>query len=118
MALHVATDIFSHSTFNLDGERIKHEYTYSEDVKDAHNTDLCKNRYVCAKQISQKLLESVPKTGIGDCSDFKLSQYNTGSNKNLCFKLKNVKKYIKEMNSTYYTKNKTYFDKMDVEALN
>ena len=115
MALHVATDTFAHSSYDLNGNRIKHnKYDKS---KDADNIDNKGNRYECAKQIAKKVLQHTYKGESGSVVDFYLSKYNTGKNKEVCFKLYRIARYIKAINSKYYEKNKTYFDKMDVSSL-
>lgn len=113
MALHVATDTFAHSAYNLNGNRIKHpdaDKAYEDKAKK-------ENRQVCAEQIAGKVLQHTLKGEAGSVVDFHLSDYNTGKDKKKCFKLIRIAKYIKAINSTYYTKNKAYFDKMDVSSV-
>ncbi len=113
MALHVATDTFAHSVYDLNGKHIKHpdaDKAYKEKEKK-------ENRQECAEQIAGKVLQHIYKGEAGSVADFRLSVYNTGKNKKKCFKLKRIARYIKAINSVYYSKNKAYFDKMDVSSV-
>ena len=114
MALHVATDTFAHSSYDLNGNRTKH---YENKAINADNVDYLPNRLDCAKQIAKKVLQHTYKGESGSVTDFYLSDYDKGKDKKICFKLYRIAKYIKAINSKYYAKNKTYFDKMDVSSL-
>ena len=115
MALHVATDTFAHSSYDLNGNRIKHNE--DDKTKDADTITVKPNREQCARQIADKVLQHIYKGDPGSVVDFRLSNYNTGKDKNVCFKLKRIARYIKAVNSIYYTRNKAYFDKMDVNSV-
>ncbi len=118
MALHVATDTFAHSSYDLNG---KHTIHYKNDKskkdKDADNIYFLPNREKCAREIADKVLGHIYKGESGTISDFRLNSYNTGKDKVKCFKLKRIARYIKAIDSKYYSKNKAYFDKMDVSSL-
>ncbi len=118
MALHVATDTFAHSSYDLNGNRTKH-YKNDKNKKDidADNIDFLPNRLDCAKQIAHKVLSHIYKGESGSVTDFRLSDYNTGKDKKKCFKLNRIARYIKAINSKYYSQNKAYFDKMDLSSV-
>ena len=113
MALHVATDTFAHSAYYLNGNRI----THPDADKATNEKGKKENRQECAEQIAGKVLQHTYKGESGTTGDFCLSIYNTGKDKKKCFKLKCISRYIKEIDSNYYTRNKAYFDKMDVSSL-
>lgn len=114
MALHVATDTFAHSSYDLNGNRTKH---YENKAINADNVKYLPNRKACAIQIADKVLKHILKGESGSVADFCLSDYDMGKNKERCFKLNRIARYIKAINSKYYQKNKAYFDKMDLSSL-
>ena len=109
MALHVATDTFAHSSFDLNGNRVTHP--------DADNLNYLKNRMECAEQIARTVLKHAYEGGAGTVGDYRLSKYSGGTNKSYCFKLKRIAKYIRTIDSVFYGNNKTYFDKMALSSI-
>lgn len=117
MALHIATDIFSHSTYNLNGERISHDVNSATGIKYAHDINYCTNRYQCAKEIVVNVLDKVTNSAAGTVADFNLSKYDAGTSLKTCFKLRRIAAYVKAVNSIYYQNHKSYFDSMAVSSL-
>lgn len=115
MALHIATDIFSHSAYNLAGQRISHSGENGS-VPYAHDETYCSNRYDCAKEIAGNVLDKIINTSAGTVGDFKLGSYDNGTSAE-CFKLRRIATYIKTINNNYYQNNKSYFDNMAVSSV-
>lgn len=62
MAMHIAADIFSHSSFK-GNTYIKHEYNVSALVKDADNINLLPERYDDASEVVRKMLSKYKEGG-------------------------------------------------------
>ncbi len=121
MALHIATDTFSHSTYTLDGKQITHDYEPSEEgeeaVKYAHDQDYCSNRYECAEKIACNVVDKVPNCYSGTVADFYLKGTYDNGTSNKCFKLKRIASYIKSCDSEFYNNHSSFFDNMAVSSL-
>lgn len=107
MALHCATDIYSHSTNRLDGTSIKHKEISPNGIKAAHDQNYYSNRYTCAQIIASQVVSNYLYSSIGSVSDFFIPSYN-GS-----FYLTNISNNIGTVDYSYYINNKSYFDRLN-----
>lgn len=114
MALHVITDVYSHSTYDLDLKYISHKKNKNGQMM-CHCKNVCSNRYECATEAAQNLINKMMSSSVGSVSDFKLKVYNKGKEKNKCFKLAKVASFVKAVDVIFYKKNKSYFDCMSFE---
>ncbi len=106
MALHCATDAFSHSANRIDqdgGTAIRHQDKEYGNKKDAHNPDVGPGRYECSKEIANKVIVNYNNSLPGYASDFVLGSYKR-------FKMTNISEYVQAVDSFCYYTHQSYFD--------
>ncbi len=99
MALHIATDAFSHSSYYKDETGVMQRRTHPE----AHDTNADGNRYTSAKYIAKKVLDNYLSNKKGDVLDF--SAYGQDCWKN--FYMGNLLYYAQQANESYSTSELT-----------
>lgn len=105
MAIHEATDAFSHSAV-VGGERISNTDGDSTTAKDG------KYRLAGAKYVAKKMLTHIKNKTRGYVSDFAVPASVTGNK----FKLAYISKMASDINATTYKKNKSAFDAMNADS--
>lgn len=103
MAIHTATDVYSHST-DVWGERIKHEKKHSSTVPDADNRKYISNRYKNASTIASRMMYKYVK---GDYS-ISASDLQTPNCRTVGYRIINYVEYMNQIDPNYALYSYTY----------
>ncbi len=103
LAIHSATDMFAHVTYDQNGKFISHG------DERADNKDRVKSRYACARQMCRNIISHIKKYEPGSLEDY----YNVLSSDSYTgeFTLKRLSQYVKLVDSTYYNEHCAVFDR-------
>lgn len=110
MALHTAADMFAHSSYDSDGNYISHDDVDNDGAKDADDTGYVKNRDACALLFAGELVAHIKQFEDASITDY----YNVASSTTYdgSFTIGKFSAYAKQIDSSYYTSNKSTFDAM------
>ena len=103
MALHTASDMFAHSSYDSNGNYINH-------AGGTDNTTVVENRYKCAEVMASYIIANIKRFRAGSLSDY----YNVANSSvyDGSFTLGRFATYAKEIDESYYEDHKDIFDAM------
>lgn len=104
MALHVVTDTFAHSTYQLENGKWKRI-----DHPNADTITVVSNRLTCTSSISKCVVSHILKNEVGSVTDY-YDTFKSGSLYNGDFRLGNLSEYIRAVSASYYNYYNTTFD--------
>lgn len=110
MALHTATDMFAHSSYDSNGTYISHADVDGDGADDADDKGYVGNRYKCAILLASELVAHIKQFEDASITDY----YNVASSSTYdgSFTIGKFSSYAKNIDSSYYTSNKSVFDAM------
>ena len=103
MALHTASDMFAHSSYDSNGNYINHD-------SGADDIYVGENRYKCAEVMASYIIANIKRFRSGSISDY----YNVANSTvyDGSFTLGRFATYAKEIDESYYMAHKNVFDAM------